>query len=94
VHVAIEARVDRLITLIDARGYELLSPRDPDRRAGIVTFRVPGIDQGRLYAELMARRVLCAQRGAGVRFSPHFYTPMEHLDRAIDLVAQVAAEPA
>jgi cysteine desulfurase/selenocysteine lyase len=94
VHVAIEARVDRLITLIDARGYELLSPRDPDRRAGIVTFRVPGIDQGRLYAELMARRVLCAQRGAGVRFSPHFYTPMEHLDRAIDLVALAAAEPA
>ena len=38
----------------------------------------------------MARRCLCAQRGGGVRFSPHFYTPFEDLDRAMDLVA---AEP-
>ena len=34
VHAAIEARIDHLIAAIDARGYELLSPREPDRRAG------------------------------------------------------------
>ena len=89
---AIEERVLHLIGRIDALGYELLSPREPERRAGIVTFRVPGVDPGRLYAGLMRRRVLCAQRGGGVRLSPHFYTPLEHLDRAMDLVALVAAE--
>jgi cysteine desulfurase / selenocysteine lyase len=93
VHEAIEARVDRLIAAIDARGYELMTPRDPQRRAGILTFRIPGVDQGHLYDRLMARRVLCARRGGGIRFSPHFYTPIEELDRAMDLVAELALEP-
>ena len=93
VHAAIEARVAHLIDLIDGLGYELLSPRDPKRRAGIVTFGVPGTDPARLYAGLMARRVLCAQRGRGVRLSPHFYTPFEDLDRAMELVALAAHDP-
>ena len=42
----------------------------------------------------MARQVLCAQRGGGLRFSPHFYTPMADLDRAMDLVAEVARQGA
>jgi selenocysteine lyase/cysteine desulfurase len=87
VQAAIEARIDHLIAAVDARGYELLSPREPDRRAGILTFRVPGVEPQALYAGLLARRCLCAQRGGGVRFSPHFYTPFEDLDRAMDLVA-------
>jgi selenocysteine lyase/cysteine desulfurase len=104
VHAAIEARIDHLIAAVDARGYELLSPREPDRRAGILTFRVPGVEPQALYASLMSPGtadmsgtqerfptrppcVLCAQRGGGVRFSPHFYTPFEDLDRAMDLVA-------
>lgn len=87
VRTAIEARIDHLIATIDARGYELLSPRNPDRRAGILTFRVPGVEPQALYAGLMAHRCLCAQRGGGVRFSPHFYTPFEDLDRAMALVA-------
>ena len=90
VQAAIEPRIEHLIARIDARGYELLSPRTPERRAGIVTFRVPGSDPQALYARLMAGQCLCAQRGGGVRFSPHFYTPFEDLDRAMELVAQAA----
>jgi selenocysteine lyase/cysteine desulfurase len=89
---AIAERVDRLVELIDARGLELLSPRAPERRAGIVTFRVPGVDQQALYKALMQRDLMCASRGGGLRFSPHFYTPMEHLQRAIDLTLAVARE--
>jgi cysteine desulfurase/selenocysteine lyase len=93
VHAAIEERVAYLIRRIDRVGYALLSPRDPNRRAGIVTFGVPGVSPGRLYAGLMARRVLCAQRGGGVRLSPHFYTPFEDLDRAMERVAIAAHDP-
>ena len=89
---AIAERVDRLVELIDARGLELLSPRAPERRAGIVTFRVPGVNQQALYKALMQRDLMCASRGGGLRFSPHFYTPMEQLQRAIDLTLAVATE--
>ena len=89
---AIAERVERLIELIDAGGLELLSPRAPERRAGIVTFRVPGVNQQVLYKALMQRDLMCASRGGGLRFSPHFYTPMEHLQQAIDLTRAVARE--
>jgi len=84
---AIAERVDRLIARIDHLGLELLSPRAPERRAGIVTFRAPGLDSKILYRSLMERRVLCAQRGGGIRFSPHFYTPVPVINRAMDTVA-------
>ncbi|KAA6186387.1 aminotransferase class V-fold PLP-dependent enzyme [Thiohalocapsa marina] len=87
---AIAERTDRLIALIDQHGLELLSPRAPDRRAGIVTFRVPGIDQQALYQALMTQGLMCASRGGGLRFSPHFYTRTEQLERAIALTLETA----
>jgi selenocysteine lyase/cysteine desulfurase len=92
VWAAIQARVDHLMARIDQCGFDLLTPRDPARRAGILTFRVPGVASGELHAELMKRRVLCAQRGGGIRFSPHYYTPFEVLDRALEQVIEVAGE--
>jgi selenocysteine lyase/cysteine desulfurase len=91
VAAGIAERTQRLIELIDAHGLELLSPREPERRAGIVTLRVPGVDQQALYQALMAHGLMCAARGGGVRFSPHFYTPMEHLERALRLTLDTAA---
>jgi selenocysteine lyase/cysteine desulfurase len=91
VQAAIAERVEHLIRLVDRQGFELLSPREPRRRAGILTFRVPGVDSAALHRALMAKGVICAHRGGGVRFSPHFYTPPEVLDRAVALAAGLAA---
>jgi selenocysteine lyase/cysteine desulfurase len=81
---SITERVDHLIAHVDRHGWELLSPRDPQRRAGILTFRVPDIDSARVHTELTLRCVLCAHRGGGIRFSPHFYTPLSVIDRAVE----------
>jgi selenocysteine lyase/cysteine desulfurase len=89
---AIEARVQHLVELVDEAGFELLSPRDPDRRAGILTFRVPNADQQAIYRRLMERGVMCASRGGGIRFSPHFYTPESDLLGAIETTMAVARE--
>ncbi len=79
----LQERTNHLLSLIEQRGFELLTPREPERRAGIITFRVPGVPSERLYRDLMAQRVLCAHRGGGIRFSPHFHTPLAVLDRAM-----------
>lgn len=86
---AIQSRIESLIERIDRCGWELLTPRAPERRAGILTFRVPGIESRELHAELMRRRVLCAHRGGGVRFSPHFHTSLEVIDRALVQVEEI-----
>jgi len=64
----------------------ILSPQQPGRYAGIVTFRHREIATADLLKDLYRQGVICAQRGGGVRFSPHFYTPRAKLDKAISLV--------
>ena len=70
-------------------GVELISQTTDKRLSGIVTFRSDRIDSEKLYRHLMQRKVLCAARGGGVRLSPHFYTPREQLDQALELVANI-----
>lgn len=67
---------------------DLITPNRQDRYAGIVTFRNNESDNSTLYQYLMQNHVMCAPRCGGIRFSPHFYTPYEHLDQAIDLVVK------
>lgn len=90
IQAAVEERVTRLVGLVDQRGFDLLSPRQPERRAGILTFRVPGTDAQALFRKLIDRGVICAQRGGGIRFSPHFYTPERVLEGAIEITAEAA----
>jgi cysteine desulfurase/selenocysteine lyase len=65
---------------------ELLTPRTSDRHAGIVTFRVRGDDPLRMWQYLSERAVVCAQRGGGIRLSPHFYNNINALDNVIKLI--------
>jgi len=65
---------------------EILSPLDDDRRAGIVLFRKTDADTEALYRHLQKHNVICAMRGNGIRFSPHFYTSFEKMDAAVSLV--------
>ncbi|MBF0426549.1 MAG: aminotransferase class V-fold PLP-dependent enzyme, partial [Magnetococcales bacterium] len=41
--------------------------------AGILVFSHPALPTATLHRELLARNIYHAQRGVGVRFSPHFY---------------------
>ena len=87
---AIAANISLCVELTEKQGFELLSESNPQRRSGILTFRVPGIDQARLHKELMHRGVICAQRGGGIRFSPHFHTAPEALERAFAILKDAA----
>jgi selenocysteine lyase/cysteine desulfurase len=84
---AVLGRGGHLIERIAARAeLELLSDARPARRSGIVTFRHRGIDSATLHRRLLDAGVVCAARGGGVRFSPHFYTPLAQLDAALAVV--------
>jgi kynureninase len=61
----------------------IITPEDAERHAGIVTFCPLAADISALHGQLMAKGVICAMRGGGIRFSPHFYTPRKNLDTAI-----------
>ena len=64
----------------------ILTPTDTNRFAGIVTFQKQSVDNARLYEHLQRQNVICAFRGDGIRFSPHFYTPTKKIDAALAIV--------
>lgn len=63
----------------------LLSDPRPERRSGIITFAHASQAAGPLVRALRGAGIVAAPRGGGVRFSPHFYTPIEDLERAVGL---------
>jgi selenocysteine lyase/cysteine desulfurase len=65
---------------------KLITLSEHNRYGGIVTFSHGEIKNTSLYDYLMGNNVICAPRSGGIRFSPHFYTPYEHIDRALSLV--------
>lgn len=73
-------------------GATLHSPLNPSRRAGILTFSLAGWDNARLLERLRAEQVVCIQRGAGIRFSPHFYTTEKVIEETLALIAGMAQE--
>jgi selenocysteine lyase/cysteine desulfurase len=65
---------------------QILSSKYPSRYSGIVTFCHRQIKASTLFQDLLEQGVICSQRGGGVRFSPHFYTGREKLERAVECV--------
>ena len=86
---AIESNHAYLLTKLQALGAEILSPLEPKLRAGIVTFKFDQVDSAELYQKLMSHNVVCANRGGGVRFSPHFHTSKECMDNAIEVLVSI-----
>lgn len=69
----------------------LISPMDETRRSGIVTFQVANSNQTEIYHQLMQKKVICAARGGGIRFSPHFYSGKDKLDGALEILRTITA---
>jgi len=88
---ALEERVQWLQDGLSALpGASLHSPLNPARRAGILTFSLAGWENQALFARLKAEQVVCAQRGGGIRLSPHFYTEPRVMEETLALLRQLA----
>lgn len=70
----------------------LLSPTREELRSGIIVFHHKKIDATKLFHHLKTHGVICAQRGGGIRFSPHFYIAYDQLDRALALIDRFSTE--
>jgi len=90
----VETRLSENIAFLDSElrmlaGLEVITPGNPDQRAGILTFRHADVPSERLHEALMQSGVICAARAGGVRLAPHFYTPQSVLEKAIKKISQI-----
>jgi kynureninase len=81
---------DRLMSLLDESGFEIVSPREPERRGATVVVRVP--DAPSVHAELQLRGILCDMRpDVGIRLGPHFFNTEDELEVAVAAIREIAA---
>jgi len=81
-------QTDLLVGLLEAAGFEVLSPRDPNRRGGTVVVRTPEAEA--VYRELGARQVICDFRpDAGIRLGPHFFNTDDELRFTAAQIAEI-----
>ncbi len=84
-------QTEALITMAEAEGFGIKSPRNPAHRGGALVLDVPNGYE--IVKELARRDVLMDFRpGAGIRLAPHFYTTDEELTRCIEAIAKVGRE--
>ena len=77
-----------LIDLLDAAGFEILSPREAARRGGTVTVRMPEFEA--VHRELARREILCDFRpDAGIRLGPHYYNTDDELRFVVDQITEI-----
>jgi kynureninase len=77
-----------LIELADDAGFDVASPRDPARRGGTVTVRVPDFEA--VHKELGDRQIICDFRpGAGLRLGPHFFNTDAELRYAVSQITDI-----
>ena len=95
---AIEERitklVDYLIDRLQSAKIAILSPTAPEKRAGIVTIRVPynlskPKEARRLEEKLQNAGIVAHPRGGGLRLSIHFFNTEEEIDLVIDFISQL-----
>jgi cysteine desulfurase / selenocysteine lyase len=87
-HAAVGAHVTRLadeiVACAEARKFELITPRDPSRRAGIVSVRPR--DATKASERLTRAGVVHSLREGAIRLSPHVYNTVAEIRKTIELL--------
>ena len=90
---AIKARVleltARLIAGLEAKGYRVITPKTDVDRAGIVIFESDRYTPAEIYETLYGENIITAERGSGVRVSPHFYNTPSEIERLLEVLPEL-----
>lgn len=81
--------IDQLKTIKEIQFISNIEISETEIISGIVTFSIDGINSSELYRQLMEKNVICANRGGGIRFSPHFYTSEDNLIKAVSILKKL-----
>lgn len=81
----VTARVRMLVKLLrerlEEKGFEVMTPADPQRHAGIITASRPDLDMAALFARLKEQGFICSLREDRLRIAPHFYNTEDEVER-------------
>ncbi len=76
----------RLIEGLETKGYRVITPKKDSDRAGIVIFESERHTPTEIYEKLYAENIITAERGSGIRVSPHFYNTSSEVERLLEVL--------
>ena len=86
----IEGRVleltSKLIKGLEDKGYRVTTPKDDAERAGIVIFESETRTPMDIVERLQDNNIVTADRGSGVRVSPHFYNTEAEITQLLEVL--------
>lgn len=77
---------ENLIEGLAAKGYRVITPTRNSERAGIVIFESDRNTPAELFEMLSQKNIITAERGSGLRVSPHFYNTESEIRRLLDIL--------
>ncbi|QGJ69299.1 Aminotransferase class V-fold PLP-dependent enzyme [Planctomycetales bacterium 10988] len=87
---AIGDRIIHLVKFVDEKlrsiGATIYSPQEDEHRSGILIFSLPDKDPQALRTRCQEAGIALAQRGPGLRISPHAYNTEEELEQAVEVL--------
>ena len=72
--------------IADAEHLQLICKQKETLLSGIICFRHLQSSNLKVFKDLQKHNVICALRGRGIRFSPHFYNTKLELENAINFI--------
>jgi len=85
IHDHIAGLVDRFVVRLEEAGFPIYGPQEPQSRAGIVSFEIPGSPEA-LFEQLNREAISLAVREGRVRVAPHIYNTEEEVDAVVDRI--------
>ena len=76
----------KLIVGLEDKGYPVTTPKDDAERAGIVIFESNTNTPEKIVELLQDNNIVTADRGSGVRVSPHFYNTETEIERLLKVL--------
>ena len=80
---------DFAIQKMEERGFEILSPKAPESRSGIVIVKIKNPEK--VSRRLLGDGIYVSARGGGIRLAPHFYNTFEEIDRFVGKLVKHSA---
>ncbi len=80
---------ENLIQGLETKGYCVITPTRNSERAGIVSFESDRNTPAELFEMLNKKNIITAERGRGLRVSPHFYNTESEIQRLLDILPEL-----
>jgi selenocysteine lyase/cysteine desulfurase len=78
-----------LIEGLESKGYRVITPKADSERAGIVIFESDQHTPIELYELLHEQKIITAERGSGLRVSPHFYNTGSEITHLLEALPEM-----